>query len=337
MKKYIGLLFISLILFFACAGKPVSEPLWLSDLNSVYPEKDYFAKTGTGASSEEAVLNAMTELASYFSTSVSNVVESKNSFMELDDGSVEKNRSVQVHSVSATDLDFFALEKAEPYFSKTERKWYALAFINREKAWNQYEPTVRDSMNAFYSVYNLSLKDSDPLRRIKIYREAQIEGQKFISDLYKAQILSKERTEKNFGEARRLYSSIPGLIQNEKSRCVLYFELNEDYSGILKSTLNQVFSKIAFPVTETKSYSFYRVQVKLDYNRQDEEDLIVMNPSINLIFTNESEVLYTYDAVLEKVISYNLSKAQKNVCTNAAEILNKELGDDFVYKTGIVR
>ena len=30
------------------------------------------------------------------------------------------------------------------------------------------------------------------------------------------------------------------------------FDFNEDYSGILKSTLNQVFSKIAFPVTETK-------------------------------------------------------------------------------------
>ncbi|MCR4733650.1 MAG: hypothetical protein K5829_01410 [Treponema sp.] len=336
MKRNFVLLFF-IFLIFSCKTVPEIEPLWLTDLNQAFPEKEYFAKLGEGISSQDAILAAQTELASYFSTNIKKVVESSNFMEEKEDGSVDKNKKLNVYSVSTTDLDFFAMEKTEAYYRKADKKWYAAVYINKAKAWSQYEPIVRDSMEAFYSIFNLSKSDDDPLRKIKIYKAAQEEGENFIGNLYKAVILSKERTEKVFGDARKTYSSIPGLIQKEKNRSIVYFDINEDFSGIIRSKINKSFSNLKFPVTETGDYSFYSVQIIIDYNQHFEEELIVMEPSLSIKISNKNEILYTYDTVLEKVLSYNLDKAKRTACSFAAEKIENEFENDFLLKTGIIK
>ncbi|MCR4954552.1 MAG: hypothetical protein K6A43_10825 [Treponema sp.] len=338
MKKFISLLFTLLFVFgvfYSCRSVPESEPLWLVDLEQAYPQKEFFAKVGSGNSAADAILSAQTELASYFSTNIKQIVESTNLMEENTDGSVDKAKSVRVYAVSTTDLDFFAMEKTEPFYRKDDKKWYAAVYINRAKAWNQFEPLVRDSMNSFYSVFNLTKNQNDPLEKIKIYKAAQKEGEEFINRLYKAVILSKERTEKTFGEGRKTYASIPGLIQKEKGRCILYFNVNEDYAGMIRAKINQIFTNLKFPVTETESNAFYKVQVKLDYNQNNEEDLIVMNPSLNVHFLNGDGVKYVYDAALERVLSYNIDKAKKTSCSQAVQNLDDNLEKDFLLKTEI--
>lgn len=340
MKKFISLIFTSVILavlFFSCRTVQdyESTPIWFYDLEQAYPQKDYFARVGSGISSEEAILSAQTELASYFSTNIKQIVESSDIMQENQDGSVDKTKKLNVYSVSTTDLNFFAMEKSKPFYYKSDKAWYAVAFINKEKAWSQYEPLVQDSMNSFYSVFNLNNNQNDPLAKIKIYRAAQNEGQEFISRLYKAIIISKELTEKKFGEGRKTYSSIPGLIQKEKDRCVLYFDIKEDYAGIFHAKLNQIFTKLNFPVTQNQFDAFYKVRAKLDYNRQDEDDLIVMNPSVNIQFVSDDGALYVYDAVIEKILSYNSDKAKRTAFNSAAKKLDEELENDFLVKTGI--
>ena len=340
MKKFISLLFTLLLVFgvfYSCRSVPDYDPppAWFFDLEQVYPQKEYFARIGSGITTEEAILSAQTELASYFSTNIKQIVESNNLMEENNDGSVDKAKSVHVYSVSTTDLNFFAMEKSKSFYFKSDEKWYAVAYINKEKAWNQYEPLVRDSMNSFYSVFNLTKNTDDPLEKIKIYKAAQKEGEEFINRLYKAVIISKERTEKTFGEGRKTYASIPGMIQNEKGRCILYFNINEDYAGMIRAKINQIFTNLKFPVTETESKAFYKVQVKLDYNQNNEDDLIVMNPSLNVQFLNGDGVKYVYDAALERVLSYNIDKAKKTSCSQAVQNLDENLEKDFLLKTEI--
>ena len=90
-----------------------------------------------------------------------------------------------------------------------------------------------------------------------------------------------------------------------------------------------------FPVTQNQFDAFYKVRAKLDYNRQDEDDLIVMNPSVNIQFVSDDGVLYVYDAVIEKILSYNSDKAKRTAFNSAAKKLDEELENDFLVKTGI--
>ena len=73
----------------------------------------------------------------------------------------------------------------------------------------------------------------------------------------------------------------------------------------------------------------------VDYNRQDEDDLIVMNPSLLIEIMYNGKTFYVYSADFDKKISYNLSKIEKNVCKEIKEKIELEFQNDFCKNVGL--
>ena len=332
---------ISLFLIISCKTSPKSEknsipePQWITDKKGAFPDSEYLSQLGTGESATEAWNNSIAQLANYFNTNVKSLVEGDTFLINEPDGQTRTTRTIQSSVVTKTDLELFALETAEPYYLEREKKWYCCAYINRKDTWNQYEPLVRDQKNAFYSIYNLAEKENEPLEKIKIYTKAQDQSELFMACLYRATMFSKPFTDKAFGSDRALIASIPGLIQKQKNNCVFYIAAKDDFASTVSSCINKIFSGMGYTVSDSKEKAYYIVDSAISYNEIVQDDLIVYYPSVKVNIKSLEKSLYVYENKCNKIMSYNQAKAKKAACDSIAELLNKELADDFNSTIGL--
>ena len=335
------LLFSIIILFNSCTSKPkketvfIPEPEWITNKKEIFPDSQYLAQLGTGTTAAEAKNNAIAQLASYFNTTVKSLIEGETYTYNTTNDPGKVDRTVKSSVVTYTDLNLFALETEEPYFLSRENKWYCCAHINRKDAWNQYEPLVRDNKNSFYSIFELAKETKEPLERIKIYSQTETASEIFLASLYRATMLSKKLTDEAFAQDRAVIASIPGLVQKEKNNCVMCVKTQGDFGGTISSAVNQVFSQIGFTTSDNEEKSYYIVETVVDYNEVKENDLFVYFPSVKLIVKSQQKTLYVYENKLDRVLSYNESKAKKSACDGIAELLQSELADDFKSTVGL--
>lgn len=339
---FLNILFIIPLFFIiSCKSSPkkekisIPEPQWISDKKTVFPDSKYLAQIGTGLTSKEAQNNSIAELASYFNTNVKSLIQSELYTYNNSDDALKTERTVNSSVITSTDLELFALETTEPYFLERDNKWYCCAFINRETAWNQYEPLVRDYKNTFLDLFNLAASQKEPLEKIKAYHIAEKASENFVAGLYRASMFSKELTEKAFGNDRRLAATIPALIQKEKNNCVIYVKTTGDFGAVVSSALNSIFFQLGFTVSDNQEKSWYTADTVINYNEIVQDELLVYYPSVKLSVKSNEKTVYIYENKLDKLLSYNESKAKKTACDSIAQLLQKELPADFKLTMGL--
>ncbi len=336
---------IPLIFIISCKSSPkkekfnIPEPQWVTDKKGAFPDSEYLAQLGTGTTAKDAENNSIAELAAYFNTNVKSLIQGETSSYSIQTGDTvtpaRVERTVKSSVVTSTDLELFALETAEPYYLEREGKWYCCAYINRKTAWNQYEPLVRDQKNTFYSLFNLAASQTEPLEKIKSYSRAELASEDFIACLYRASMFSKEMTDSAFGNDRKLVASIPALIQKEKNNCVLCVKTNGDFGAVVSSALNSIFSGMGFTVSDNEAKSYYIVESVINYNEIVQDELIVYYPSVKINVKSRDKTLYVYENKLDKLLSYNESKAKKAACDSIADLITRDLPADFKSSMGL--
>lgn len=339
------LFIIPLFLIISCKSSPkkekfnIPEPLWVTDKKGVFPEAEYLAQLGTGTTAKEAQNNSIAELAAYFNTNVKSYIQGDTLTYSSQAGQEQSpaltERTIKSSVVTSTDLELFALETSEPYYLEREGKWYCCAYINRKTAWNQYEPIVRDQKNSFYSLYNVAAGQTEPLEKIKSYSKAEEAGQDFLACLYRASMFSKDMTDSAFGKDRMLIASLPAMIQKEKNNCLFCIQSLNDFGAILSSELNNIFSKMGFAISDDAAKAYYIVDSQIDYNEIVEDELIVYYPSIKISVKSNNKTLYVYQNKLDKLLSYNESKAKKTACEALADLVKRDLPADFKSNMGL--
>lgn len=335
ISRVFNCLFTISLLFTGCASTPdLPVPQWLTDSESVYPEKEYLYQLGEGVSPSEAKNNAQAELASYLNTNIQRVVETNITMVTGSDSQVEKDRSLNSSVIASTNLDIFAMETTETYYYKATKKWYCGAYINRKTAFEQREPVVRDDANKFYGVLELAEKTEDPLKKIKIYANAKKTAEPFIDDLYTLIMFSKDLTEKSFGKDRKAVASLEGLIQNEKNKCIMYVNVPVDSGKKVSSAAKKIFSESGFIITEKPSEALYTVNVDVDYNEVTEgsgdDKLYVYLPSVKVTIKGTDGFIYSFERDTDKKnMSYYKSKGEAAACDNVAALLKTELAQDL--------
>jgi len=336
-----SLFIIPLFLIISCGSVPKSqknvipEPLWISDKKAAFPEAEYLAQLGSGQSALEAKNNSIAQLASYFNTNVKSIVQGDTLLLNGPQNQSYVERQINSSVVTSTDLELFALETAEPYYLERESKWYCCAFIERKAAWNQYEPLVRDKKNAFYSLFDLTKAITDPLEKIRAYKNAQPAAEDFITSLYRASMFSKSMTDQVFGQDRALASSIPGFIQQEKDRCRLYVRVTNDYASIVSTSLNKIFNELGFPLTDDAASAYYSLDAVISYDELVQEELLVYHPAIKVSVNSKEKSLYLYENKVDRILSYNESKAKNTACSQLAQLLDREFSADFSNTMGL--
>ncbi len=290
-------------------------PGWVQNYKSIYPNSKYIAQRGSGDSAEKSRTDAISQIARYFQSSVNaNLTTTLSSV--TNQNQVQESTSVVDEVQVASEISLFALETTEPFYFKKEKKWYCVAFIDRETAWNQYEPQIQNAKSAFMSFYEKAENESEPFYKIKLYESAQGETENFLKKLEYGRILNPLGEEK-YSADRKTASEVPSKIGQEKLKIKIAVRVEGDYENSVKNALASAFRESGFNVGDDGAYS---CDAKINLDQSGENPVSIM-PGIELeVKGGSGKVLLTYSyKTSEKSIAYSLGNAQKKAFPKLAE------------------
>jgi len=154
MKKIYYLILIIFFLITSCASVQDSNastaPQWVSNLESVYPSRDWVAVTAEGSNQQQAEAAAMNALARAFRTDVASLTQSSLQFTQIIDNSAE-NRSITFNesrnfsqdvNVTANVRGLIGVQ-LETY--RSANTVYVNARMNRRECSARYSAMIREN------------------------------------------------------------------------------------------------------------------------------------------------------------------------------------------------
>lgn len=328
VKFILIVLALSPVFLSSCGSTNEIAPDWLANYRSIYPDADYIAQRGRADSEQTAKTEAVAQIARYFQTSVNaNLKTSVQSVMSGEN--VSETTSVVNDVDVMSQVDLFAVEYTDPYFSKNENKWYCVAFIEREKAWSQYKPTVDGAKSEFYAMKKNADDENDPFTKCTVYGKAWKSGKSLLEKLEYARILNAKK-EADYAEDRKAVNEIPSKISAEREKCTVYLLVTDDYGNTISSALNQVLSRNGFKLAKSANEANYTANAIVEPNAVG-NDPITIYPSLELKITSKGgkTVFANQCKVEQKTIAYTLENAQKKaypiLAKEAEKAINAEL------------
>lgn len=302
------------------------EPTWFRDYKAMYPSSDYIAQIGMASSEEHAITDAITQIARYFNTQVDSTLTTHMQ-KTVNDGEVIFDLKNMINdSKIKSQQNLFALEYTEVYYSKSEKMYYCLAYINRDYAWSIYSPEIEMAKELFYSFYNKAQSSTESFSKFFLYNQALKASKEFLAKLNYARLLHPKK-EALYKADRDTIASIPLAIKEQVGNATIILSITDDYGKTLETAIKKVFSDEGFIFGKTGKYQLI---VTVEPNIEGEDPLTIY-PSVSLELTNSAgKVFYSYNYQCEeKTIAYSLDTAKKRIYPKIAEILVQEVSSDL--------
>ncbi|MCQ2592834.1 MAG: hypothetical protein MJ188_08625 [Treponema sp.] len=329
MKKFLVVLFI-FVNVMALWAKGSKKPEWLKNFRSVFPDDKYLAAQGEGESEDVARINATGMISRYFSSLYSSDEEAKVHTKESSLGEVEERRLTKSEQKLESNVSLFGLEFTEPYYLKSEQKWFCVAYINKEKAWNQFQPQVEVIKNSFDIYYKNFEEESEPLLKILLAENLLAVGKDLISHLYYIRVLNQEK-EKSYHYELDKISNIPIALEKARKECRVFIE-SEDYNRIISSILSETLEDFHFNVVRDKSKANYTAFVAVD-DAVFGSDPYAIKPAITVNIEDKNGVICYSKSFKaeERTLSFTINGAREKAYPVVGEQMKKEILKDFSF------
>ncbi len=308
MKK-ISTFLISFVSFFLFScGSTQQIPSWVTpDWTTAFPNSRFLAQRGVAESAETAKTEALSQLSQYIRTNVNANITTSVTHMERNK-KVTDSALIQTDVAIQSNVELFGVEYTVPFYVKSEKRWYCVAYINRERAWTQYVPKIELAKNLFYSFYNSARVEGEPFFIMSDYKNAWEHGKEFLTTLEYGRLIHPDR-ERMYAADRAKLAEIPVKIDNERRQIAIQLNIQGDYNGIITTALENAFKKSGLTVSKKGNYM---ADVEIKPNSDGKSPLAVY-PEIDLKLTASSgQTVYSYkDRLSERTVAYSLETAQK--------------------------
>ncbi len=322
-------LFFSAGLLFAASDE---KPAWVTDWRSMYPDEAYIAQMGKAMgkkASEEARNNAANTVAQYLQTTVQSEVHTNTEFKtETRSNGTVATSTKKTNSQDITlsvDFTLSSLEFTEPWYNKKEKAWYCLAYVSREKAWEQYRPTLQAARDKLFAFYDAAKKTEEPLYRIRYYAQSLEYEQPFYEAYSFSRLYSASLTEKNYGSDAEFVSGVRARSAEEKSRCTFAIEVSGDVQSFVYQKLKDVLSS-EYTVKNKGEDAAYTVNAELILSDTPSGDLHFISPSLELSVDGKSATVFSY----AKTAANFHGLREDIVKAKAARAVADEVGKSFM-------
>jgi hypothetical protein len=159
-------IFQSLFLSCATVNKP-EVPGWVLDMHKIYPNEQYVAQRGYGFDHQSAQVSALEGISRYFSTHIESEMRELITVTDTGSSSILKD---ETFIQSQTNL--FAVNYTKTWYNKSSGQWEIVAYINRNEAWELYEPELKRKNDAFRAMYDEAERKNEPFQKILFYSNA---------------------------------------------------------------------------------------------------------------------------------------------------------------------
>jgi hypothetical protein len=320
----------SLTLSCATAPAPVPDPVpdWAatpSAIREVYPDSDFIAREGSGATLEAAKANAAAEIARFFTSEISALSGGRASMIQQN-GEITEILEIINDAVVRSQIDLFGIRYTEDaFYNKAEKDWQTLAYIDRNEAWTVYEPRFKRQADAFEAFYAAAEQESGQFRKALRFGAvaAYMRSEGFVEDFVKkevfGQILHSQKMSDSFDGIRAEIAAIPQKIDDAKRNASVFIDCPGDFETRVTNAFSQALSAEGFPVAKNRNGADVVCAVAITEGRQQRELGIFYNPSLQAVFTGASGALFTFNAAADRASAVTPDVAKRRAYTALAD------------------
>lgn len=307
------------IVLFACLAmaasygfsKPkVKDPDWFNNVNGVYPESKYIAESASGATEVEAKYAAVKLIAGNLASSVQAIPE-----------------SVDVSSeVILCGVDF-----SESYFVKKEKKYYCVAYLDREKIWACYKPEIKKACDDFMAVYKVGERNMarNSFIAAKYLTIARSKADVFIARILIGKLFSPE-AEKMHEMEQRKANDLDATVKSVFANSVLSIDAKNDVNSIVSAKVKEVFVSCGYTVSGPKTAQFtLSIEVKDNYEKSGNGCFVSPEVTVSVL-NKKGDAVYSYSVSGEKTKGDTRQKTLASALGPVAEKIGSELKDHFM-------
>lgn len=258
MKKNIFAFFFVFSACFLFAAKN-KMPEWITLPSSVYPAEKYMNGTGSGTNRETAALEAVRNLSSVFGQTVkSNTAASKKMERALSEGKVSFSSAENLQQNITSQIEaenLIGIEIAEYFYNKPEKKWYAVAILDREKASAVYQKYIEKNDAAVRKAIKESEKNPGTFygySEICFAAEIASENDKLVKNLTVIDFESGSEISKKVVSLQNTQLVKKKFAEN----ITIYVKISGDRDNKIKSAFQDIFSKYGFKTSPSKKEKY---------------------------------------------------------------------------------
>ena len=327
MKKNIFAFFFVFSACFLFAAKN-KMPEWITLPSGVYPAEKYMNGTGSGTNRETAELEAVRNLSSVFGQTVkSNTAASKKMERALSEGKVSFSSAENLQQNITSQIEaenLIGIEIAEYFYNKPEKKWYAVAILEREKTAAVYQKYIEKNDAAVRKAIKESEKNPSTFygySEICFAAEIASENDKLVKNL----------TVIDFERGSEISKKIVSLQNTQLAKkkfaenITIYVQISGDKDNKIKSAFQDIFSKYGFKTSPSKKEK-YNLEGKYSSEISQKGKITYCVYSLDLDF---SDVLQA-----ESLFAINLkgregSLSESDATNRTYRTLEKDIGTQF--------
>lgn len=258
MKKIISVLFCIFSLCYAFSAKK-RIPQWITVPSAVYPSETYMNGIGSGETREVAEVEAVKNLAQVFGQTVrAESTASKKMEQAVSDGKVVYSTSGNLHQNITTIIDsenLIGIEIAEYFYNSSEKKWYAIAILHREKTSLIYLDMIQKNDEAVRNALRESEKHPGSFygySEICFALEIAEENDRLLKNM---QVIDFDRAE----SVRHTIISLQNIQALQKKfaeTITIFVNILGDSDNKIKSSFQNAFSKYGFKTSSSKKEKY---------------------------------------------------------------------------------
>lgn len=327
MKKNIFAFFFVFSACFLFAAKN-KMPKWITLPSGVYPAEKYMNGTGSGTNRETAALEAVRNLSSVFGQTVkSNTAASKKMERALSEGKVSFSSAENLQQNITSQIEaenLIGIEIAEYFYNKPEKKWYAVAILEREKTAAVYQKYIEKNDAAARKAIKESEKNPGTFygySEICFAAEIASENDKLVKNLTVIDFESGSEISKKIVSLQNTQLAKKKFAEN----ITIYVKISGDRDNKIKSAFQDIFSKYGFKTSPSKKEK-YNLEGKYSSEISQKGKITYCVYSLDLDF---SDVLQA-----ESLFAINLkgregSLSESDATNRTYRTLEKDIGTQF--------
>ena len=315
MKNIIFIL--SALLLLSCATTP-KTPAWdmsPSAMAQAYPDSRYIAQRGIGTDKASAEADAVAAIARYFNTQVSYQFEER---MRAQNDITQTDSKSEI--IISSYINLFGIRYAHDAYMK-DKQWVTVAYINRNEAWQVYQPRFKQLTDAFILLTNEAENETDPFRKALRLFTAQgyVRTADFQNSEIFGQVLHPIRMNSEFANLRSTVSRLPQLLDNARRSATIYIECVDDFESMISNAFTQKFTAMCFPVSNSKSTASAVCSITISEGMQTRDMGVFYHPSLQAVISNNAGVLWTFNIVGERASAVTPDVAKRRAFQGMVE------------------
>ena len=303
-------------------------PKWVLDVESEYPKETYLARLGSGATIENAQANALGQLASYFNSQIVVDTRTTNQMVNKNDV-VSKNQTLNQKISVFSEINLVAVEYSKYFYNKKEKKYYIVAYMNREQAWKNLEDSLTSAYEKFESFQDMADSSKNLMMKYKYSKKANLAGEEFLNAIYKGFLINPNKRKEYKSKVSEINLKID---ENSQINVPVLMKVKGDSENILSNCIANELKITGFSIDKDNGKnSTCLVNISIVLNEKVDNDVYFVYPEISMSIEDfdGSKKYYSFERKWGKTAGFSLNQAHKKALLKISEELTGVISEDI--------